>query len=42
MPTGRALQVMRDSIGTAIDDDCFAALERSLDALAQFSAFGGL
>lgn len=42
MPTGRALQVMRDGIGTAIDGDCFAALERSLDALAQFSASDGL
>ena len=42
MPTAKALQVMRDSIGSAIDADCFAALERSLDALAQFSAFGGL
>jgi HD-GYP domain-containing protein (c-di-GMP phosphodiesterase class II) len=42
MPTARALQVMRDRIGTAIDGDCFAALERSLEALAQSSAFGGL
>jgi HD-GYP domain-containing protein (c-di-GMP phosphodiesterase class II) len=42
MPTGQALQVMRDGIGSSIDGDCFAALERSLDALVQFSAFGGL
>jgi hypothetical protein len=34
--------VMRGSIGTAIDADCFAALERSLDTLGEFSAFGGL
>jgi len=42
MPAGQAVKVMRDSIGTAIDGDCFAALERSVDALAQLSAFGGL
>jgi len=42
MPPDRALQVMRDSIGIAIDGDCLAALERSLDGLAQFSAFSGL
>ena len=41
MPTAQALQVMRESIGSAIDGDCFAALERSLDALAELSAFGG-
>jgi HD-GYP domain-containing protein (c-di-GMP phosphodiesterase class II) len=35
IPTGQALQIMRDSIGTAIDADCFAALERSLDALGE-------
>ena len=33
---------MRDDIGGAIAGDCFAALERSLDALGEFSAFGGL
>ena len=42
LSTDQALQVMRDGIGTTIDGDCLAALERSLDALAQFSAFGGL
>jgi HD-GYP domain-containing protein (c-di-GMP phosphodiesterase class II) len=42
MPTAQALQVMRDSIGTSIDGDCFAALERSLAALGEFSAFGAL
>ena len=42
IPTEQALQVMRDSIGTAIDADCFAALERSLEALGEFSAFGAL
>ena len=33
---------MRDSIGTAIDADCLAALERSLGTLGDFSAFGSL
>ena len=42
MPTELALQVMRDSVGTAIDADCFAALERSLGALGELSAFGAL
>jgi HD-GYP domain-containing protein (c-di-GMP phosphodiesterase class II) len=42
LPAGQALQVMRDSIGTAIDGDCFAALEGSLSALGEFSAFGAL
>ena len=42
LPTARALQLMRDDIGGAIAGDCFAALERSLDALGEFSAFGGL
>ncbi len=41
MPTAQALQVMRESIGSAIDGDCFAALERSLEALAGSGAFGG-
>jgi len=30
MPTEKALQVMREGLGTSIDADCFAALERSL------------
>jgi HD-GYP domain-containing protein (c-di-GMP phosphodiesterase class II) len=34
MPVAQALRIMRDSVGTAIDGDCFAALERSLDRLA--------
>ena len=42
MPTGTALQVMREGIGSSIDADCFAALERSLGALGVFSAFGAL
>ncbi len=42
MPTVQALQIMRDGIGTSIDGDCFAALERSLAALGEFSAFGAL
>ena len=42
MATEQALQVMRDSRGTAIDGDCLAALERSLGALGEFSAFGAL
>jgi len=42
LPTAAALQVMRERIGSAIDGDCFAALERSLDTLSQLSAFGGL
>jgi HD-GYP domain-containing protein (c-di-GMP phosphodiesterase class II) len=33
MPVARALQIMRDSVGTALDADCFAALERSLAQL---------
>ena len=42
MATAQALQVMREGIGTSIDADCFAALERSLATLGEFSAFGGL
>ena len=42
LPTAQALQIMRDGIGTSIDGDCFAALERSLGTLAELSAFGGL
>ncbi|MEO5686070.1 MAG: HD domain-containing phosphohydrolase [Burkholderiaceae bacterium] len=42
MPTDTAMQIMRDGIGTSIDADCFAALERSLGALGEFSAFGAL
>jgi HD-GYP domain-containing protein (c-di-GMP phosphodiesterase class II) len=42
LPPGQALQVMRDGIGTAIDGDCFAALEASLGALGELSAFGAL
>jgi len=40
--TAQALQLMRDGIGSAIDGDCFAALERSIDALGASSAFAGL
>jgi HD-GYP domain-containing protein (c-di-GMP phosphodiesterase class II) len=42
MATAQALQVMRESIGTAIDAGCFAALERSLGALGELNAFSGL
>ena len=42
MPTAQALQVMREGIGTTMDADCLAALERSLDTLGEFSAFGAL
>ncbi len=42
MATAQALQVMRDGIGTSIDPDCFAALERSLGTLGELSAFSGL
>ena len=42
MATAQALQVMRDGVGTSIDADCLAALERSLSALGEFSAFAGL
>ena len=33
MPTDEALRVMRASVGSAIDADCLAALERALQAL---------
>ncbi|MEP6505292.1 MAG: HD domain-containing phosphohydrolase [Betaproteobacteria bacterium] len=33
MPVAEAMRIMRDSVGTAIDGDCLAALERSLDRL---------
>jgi len=33
MPTQQALAVMRESVGSAIDADCFAALERALPSL---------
>jgi HD-GYP domain-containing protein (c-di-GMP phosphodiesterase class II) len=42
MDTGRALQVMREGLGTAIDAGCLAALERSLDALGELHAATGL
>jgi len=42
LSTDQALQVMRDGAGTAFDADCVAALERSLGALGEFSAFGAL
>src|SRR6202012_3811887 len=42
MPTAQALQVMRDGVGSSIDADCLAALERPLCTLGEFSAFGGL
>ena len=42
LPTEQALQIMRDGVGSAIDGDCLAALEASLGALGEFSAFGAL
>jgi len=42
LPAEQALQVMRENVGTAIDADCLAALERSLDTLGELSAFGAL
>ncbi len=33
MPIVQAMQIMRDSVGTAIDAECFAALQRSLSTL---------
>ena len=42
LPAQAALQVMRASVGTAIDADCLAALERSLSRLGEFSAFSAL
>ncbi|NEU13107.1 HD domain-containing protein [Methylobacterium sp. BTF04] len=33
MPIPKALGIMRGEVGTSFDPDCFAALERSLDAL---------
>ena len=42
MPTAQALQVMREGIGTTMDADCLAALERSIATLGEFSAFGAL
>ena len=42
LPADAALQIMRDGIGSSIDADCFAALERSLSTLGEFSAFGAL
>ena len=33
MPLAQALATMRESVGTAIDADCFAALERALETL---------
>jgi HD-GYP domain-containing protein (c-di-GMP phosphodiesterase class II) len=42
LPTEQALQIMRDGVGTSIDADCFAALERSLVTLAELSAFSSL
>ena len=35
LPTEQALAIMRDSVGTAIDADCFAALERCLSMPGQ-------
>ena len=42
MPTAQALQVMRQGLGTSIDGDCFAALERWLATRGEPGAFGGL
>ena len=42
MPVEQALEMMRSRLGTSIDADCLAALERSLGTLAQFSAFATL
>jgi HD-GYP domain-containing protein (c-di-GMP phosphodiesterase class II) len=41
MPTAQALQVMRDGVGSSIDADCLAALERVLARLGETGAFGG-
>jgi HD-GYP domain-containing protein (c-di-GMP phosphodiesterase class II) len=38
LPTARALQVMRDEVGTSVDGDCLAALERWARGRAEFSA----
>jgi len=38
MPIAQALQIMRDSVGSAIDGDCFTALERSLSTLGELGA----
>ena len=38
LPTGQALAIMRNSVGTAIDADCFAALERCLSTPGQPAA----
>ena len=38
MPIAQALQIMRDSVGSAIDGDCFAALERALSTLGELGA----
>lgn len=35
MPIAQAMQLMQDSVGSAIDADCFAALQRSLDTLGE-------
>jgi putative nucleotidyltransferase with HDIG domain len=42
LPTGEALRIMREGVGTSVDADCLAALEQSLDALGKLSAFGAL
>ena len=42
MATAQALAVMREAIGTSIDADCLAALERCLEKRGGFSAFGAL
>ncbi len=42
LPTQAALEIMRRGVGTAVDADCLAALERSLSTLGEFSAFAQL
>jgi len=42
MSVPQALDRMRGGIGRTIAGDCFAALERSIDALGESSSFGGL
>jgi len=42
LPTQTALDMMRELVGTAIDADCLAALEKSLSKLGEFSAFATL
>ena len=33
MPVAKALSILRGDVGTAVDPDCFAALERALERI---------